>query len=129
MGKAWKQFERFVGSIFWVFRNSLSGSNNRNDDGTKRKGDILFDKYLNVDAKNYKKLAVDNWMQKLEDESDKPPLLVMHKKRRNYANSIVAMPLEDFEKIKEYYLKKVAGMDQEEIDKLKERWKKQNEQE
>lgn len=40
--RAWQAQERLVASWWGTFRNPLSGRNNRNDDGSKRLGDIMY---------------------------------------------------------------------------------------
>lgn len=42
MSGAWKQRERLLAEWFGTLRNPLSGRNNRNDDGSKRLGDVLY---------------------------------------------------------------------------------------
>lgn len=111
MGKSWKAYERWIArEIFDSERNALSGSNNRSDDGSKRVGDILHQK-INVECKNYKNPAINKWLRKAVEESDKPALVFVHKKRRPYDKSSVTMPLEDFRKIKEDYERKVVDDD------------------
>lgn len=107
MGKAWKAYERFVADLFDTRRNPLSGGNNVTDDGNVRRGDILL-KNINVECKNLKNPAINKWLRKAVEETDKPALVFAHKKRRPYAKSSVTMPLEDFEKIKDVYMERVA---------------------
>lgn len=56
---AWKGRETFVGQRWFngVTRNPLSGRNNRNDDGSKRLGDILYQPAI-VEVKLRKENAV-----------------------------------------------------------------------
>lgn len=42
MSRAWQQQERLVAAWLHTTRNPLSGRNNRNDDGSKRLGDVLY---------------------------------------------------------------------------------------
>lgn len=109
MPKAWKNYElKIARRYFDSERNSLSGSNNRSDDGSKRMGDVIHP-LVNIECKNHKNPTINNWLRKAVEESEKPALVIAHKKGRPYAKSSVTMPLEDFMKIKKYYMKKVAG--------------------
>lgn len=40
--KGWQNQERLVASWLGTMRNPLSGRNNRNDDGSRRLGDVLY---------------------------------------------------------------------------------------
>lgn len=100
--KPWKAYERFVADIFETSRNPLSGKNNAG-----RTGDIIHDD-INIECKNHRNLTIYGWMKKAEKESDKPALLFLHRKNTPYRESIVAMPLKDFKKIKDHYLKVIA---------------------
>lgn len=78
MGKTWKAFERQVGDMFGVKRNPLSGTNNRNDDGTKRLGDVLYRPAI-IELKLRKRNATIKRAQetkKLAKENNKPFLHV-----------------------------------------------------
>lgn len=101
MGKAWKSYERWVAKkVFNTKRRPLSGSNQGS--GT---GDIIHSK-VNVECKNHKKSTVVDWMYKTKHESNLAPLLFLHKKHTPNKDTVVAMPLEDFEKIKKHYLRR-----------------------
>lgn len=51
-----KAFESQIGEWFGVYRNPLSGRNNRDDSGKKRLGDIIYP-YAVVEGKTRRKLA------------------------------------------------------------------------
>lgn len=48
--KLWKQWEREIAKILGTRRNPLSGSNNVDDKGAKRYGDVIHDR-LHVEVK------------------------------------------------------------------------------
>jgi hypothetical protein len=107
---AWKKYELWLArEIFDTERNSLSGGNNRSDDGTKRRGDIIDQTgVLNVEAKNHKNPTVNKWFRKAEEEvENKSALLFVHKKRRPYMKSSVTMSMEDFLLIKDELIEKL----------------------
>lgn len=107
---AWKKYELWLArEIFNTERNSLSGANNRSDDGSKRRGDIIDQTgVLNVEAKNHKNPTVNKWFRKAEEEVEgKSALLFVHKKRRPYMKSSVTMSMEDFLLIKDDLIAKL----------------------
>ena len=117
IGKAWKAYERFIArEVFDTERNSLSGANNRSDDGSKRVGDIIDQTgVLNVECKNMKRMTIDNWLRKADEEADdKSPLVFCHKKNRPYDTTSVTMKLEDFLLIKDELLQKLKEKYKEE---------------
>ncbi|MFW6120643.1 MAG: hypothetical protein ACOC80_07045 [Petrotogales bacterium] len=102
--KAWKSYERWVASVFGTRRRPLSGSNQGS--GT---GDIIHDK-LNIECKNHKNSTVVNWMNKTIKESDKKPLMFIHKKNTPNESSVVVMPYKEFEKIKKHYVRRASQL-------------------
>lgn len=57
MSSGWKQRERLVASWFGTYRTPLSGRNNRNDDGSKRLGDILY-RHALIEVKRRKSIGM-----------------------------------------------------------------------
>ena len=116
MGKSWKAYERWIArEIFDTERNSLSGSNNRSDDGSKRVGDILDQTgVLNVECKNHKNPTINNWLRKAQEESEKEALVFAHKKNRPYMSSSVTMTLENFLLIRDELIEKLKDREREE---------------
>lgn len=114
IGKAWKRFERWIArKIFGTERNSLSGANNRSDDGSKRVGDIIDQTgVLNVECKNHKNPTINKWFRKAQEESEKEALVFVHKKNRPYRKSTVTMSLETFELIKDDLVEKLKEGDE-----------------
>jgi hypothetical protein len=52
--KSWKKTEDLFGEFFGVRRNPLSGRNNLSDDGSRRLGDLLYQKAV-IEVKQRKK--------------------------------------------------------------------------
>lgn len=56
---SWKLREALVASWLGTFRNITSGSNNRNDDGSRRLGDVIY-KYAVIEVKQHKTISMHN---------------------------------------------------------------------
>lgn len=59
MGGAWQNQERLVASWLGTMRNPLSGRNNRNDDGSRRLGDVLYKEAV-IEIKRHKTISMIN---------------------------------------------------------------------
>ena len=99
----WKAFERFIAGIFGWRRNSLSGRNNRHDDGTRTVGDVrTVPEYrnLNIECKHKAKWALHTLFHTIQSEApEKTLFLFTHVLREPYEDSLVTMDAKTFRKM------------------------------